>query len=175
MAVYSILIETYPNAAALARADEEALRQLLRPLGLYAKRATQLRGLGEALSSNDLSLLEDPEVAERTLPGIGAYGARAIACFAFGRSVGIVDANVIRIFDRVFAHPKVDPRSRRYQTYADRVARYSPDAKASNYGLLDIGSAICVRTPKCSKCPLNNDCRYAKGEKQRFRRHRPTR
>jgi A/G-specific adenine glycosylase len=164
MTVYSLLIDRYPGAAELAAADENTLRGILKALGLSAKRADQLRRLGGALSSIGPGILGDPEAAERELPGIGAYGSRAIACFAFGRRIGIVDANVVRIFDRVFALPKADPRSRLYQRYADSVARRSPDAKASNYALLDIGATICVRTPRCAVCPLNQQCRYARNK-----------
>jgi A/G-specific adenine glycosylase len=166
MMVYPVLAERYPDAAALAAADERALKRILRPLGLSAKRAAQLRSLGDALSRTGPAILGDPEEAERHLPGIGAYAARAIACFAFGRSVGIVDANVVRIFNRVFALPKADPRSRIYQIYADRVARRSPDAKASNYALLDVGATVCVRAPRCGACPLNKECRFARASRR---------
>lgn len=166
MAVYPLLLERYPDASVLAAADEATLRKLLQPLGLSAKRASQLRKLGEALIRAGPQVLCDPDQARRDLPGIGAYAARAIACFAFGRAVGIVDANVVRIFDRVFKLPKADVRSRLYQVYADYLARHSPNARASNYALLDIGATICVRIPRCDACPLKQECRYSRSAKR---------
>ena len=35
-----------------------------------------------------------------TLPGVGAYTARAIACFAFGERVPAVDTNLRRVLSR---------------------------------------------------------------------------
>lgn len=36
-----------------------------------------------------------------TLPGVGAYTARAIACFGYGQRVPVVDTNVRRVIARV--------------------------------------------------------------------------
>lgn len=41
--VYSKLFDLYPNASALAAADTKSLSELLRPLGLYNRRARSLK------------------------------------------------------------------------------------------------------------------------------------
>ena len=35
-----------------------------------------------------------------SLPGVGDYTARAVACFAFGKNVPVVDTNVRRVVAR---------------------------------------------------------------------------
>ena len=42
-----------------------------------------------------------------TLPGIGAYTARAVACFAYRKRVPVVDTNVRRVVARA-VHGRAD-------------------------------------------------------------------
>ena len=49
-----------------------------------------------------LALVEDDDVDTLlTLPGVGSYTARAIACFAYRRRVPVVDTNVRRVEARL--------------------------------------------------------------------------
>jgi A/G-specific adenine glycosylase len=159
---YLEMVETLPDANALASAGHAALERRLLPLGLSGKRARQFVELAEALGNDAASMLRDWRTAMKTVPGIGSYAARAIACFSFGETVGIVDANVARILRRVFAIRTADPRAAVFQRYADAIAAASKDARATNFGLLDLGAAVCVRRPRCGDCPLAAVCRYAK-------------
>lgn len=94
-----------------------------------------------------------------SLPGLWRYGSRAVACFAFGKRVGIVDANVRRILTRLFALRL--PQGKRVHALADAIALAAEDAAEANYGLLDIGALICKRNPCCGECPLAEACKYA--------------
>jgi A/G-specific adenine glycosylase len=156
--VYESLISLYPGARHLAASDEIDLELLLRPLGLSVKRAAQLRGMAEAVLTHGEDILAKHGDCLALVPGLGAYGARAIACFGGDERIGIVDANVARIFRRVYAVPSRDTRAVVYQHIADDVAAVAEDASESNFGLLDMGAAICVRTPKCSQCPFAAFC-----------------
>jgi A/G-specific adenine glycosylase len=152
------LLEAYPSPVALAKADESEIEALLRPLGLSRKRAAQMVSMAQALVERGDAAFDDWREVLRDVPGIGAYAARAIACFARGEKVGIVDANVARIERRLFRVKSADPRAVIYQRYADAIAEVSDDVRATNFGLLDIGAAICVKKPKCDVCPFQVYC-----------------
>ena len=158
---HSYLLKYYPTPKQLSRAPVRLLERALRPLGLWRKRARQLVGLGTALARHGVGELADRENSVR-FPAVGTYAASAIACFAFGRAVGIVDANTRRIFTRVFGLPRLEPRARFYQTLADSIAKCSSSPAAANYALLDIGALYCQSIPKCHLCPLERVCDYAK-------------
>jgi endonuclease III len=73
------LLDMYPVAPLLARAEPLTLAELVRPCGLHHNRARQLiRFSGQYLSSHwaDMS----------TLTGVSVYIADAIALFCFGRT-----------------------------------------------------------------------------------------
>jgi A/G-specific adenine glycosylase len=156
--VYEDLVARYRTAGDLALADEADLGTRLRPIGLSVKRAAQLRGMAAALVVEGEEVLREHIRALKIVPGLGAYAVRAIACFGSGQRVGIVDANVARIFRRVFSVISRDPRAVIYQHIADAVIDVAEEVRESNFGLLDIGAAICVRMPKCSICPFNEFC-----------------
>ena len=52
-------------------------------------------------------MVPDDVDALLTLPGVGTYTARAIACFAYGKRVPVVDTNVRRVVARV-VHGRAD-------------------------------------------------------------------
>lgn len=155
---YLAIIARYPTVEALSEASTDALEELLRPLGLSRKRAIQLVGMGRAASSLGQAIFDDWRVLLADVPGLGAYAARAIACFGQGERIGIVDANVARILRRAFSIRTKDPRAATYQIHADAIADASTDVRATNFGLLDIGAAICIPKPLCAGCPFVEMC-----------------
>ncbi len=158
VSVYTRIIEVYPDAIALAGADPREIEELLRPLGLSRKRSIQLVGMAGGVVRLGFDVFDDWQKMLEHLPGIGAYGARAIACFGRGQKIGIVDANVARILRRVFRIANGDVRAPIYQRYADAIGVAGPDARATNFGLLDVGAGVCTPVPHCGSCPLEPQC-----------------
>ena len=98
--------------------------------------------------------------ALRSLPGVGEYTANALACFAQGRQVAVVDTNVRRVLGRVFHWPST-PTDREVAETAERVL---PEGKAWawNQALMDLGATVCTsRRPTCLLCPVRAACRAA--------------
>jgi A/G-specific adenine glycosylase len=158
--VYERIVQGYPNAEALARAPLSSVAAILRSIGLSQKRAAQLRGYASALVVDGPSALRDWRHTLTAVPGLGAYGARAVACFGFQATVGIVDANVARVIRRVFGLRQTDARAVIFQRYADELAS-AAEARSVNLGLLDLGALICLPKPRCPTCPLSATCHYA--------------
>lgn len=158
VSTYKSIVTRYPRPSVLCEASFDELETMLRPLGLSRKRAEQLVGMARAVSEVGESIFDDWRVLLADVPGLGAYGARAIACFGRGESIGIVDANVARILRRIFRIRTNDARASIYQRYADEIASSSVDPRATNFGLLDVGAAICLPKPICSSCPFVDFC-----------------
>jgi A/G-specific adenine glycosylase len=93
-----------------------------------------------------------------TLPGVGSYTARAVACFAYRQSVPVVDTNVRRVVARV-VHGRADGGSASaVRDHADVSALLPKDATAHTFSaaLMELGATVCTaRTPKCGLCPLS--------------------
>jgi A/G-specific adenine glycosylase len=142
----------WPTLAALAAADEAEVLRAWAGLGYYARARNLLRA---ARAAHAMGGLPSSEAALRSLPGVGAYTAAAIAAMAHGAPVLPVDANVARIGARLLA---------RDASHAVVRAALEPLVPASDPGgfaqaLMDLGATICrPRAPRCAACPVRTWC-----------------
>ena len=148
----------WPTVADLAAADDADLMAAWAGLGYYA-RARNLLACARAVVADHGGRFPDTEAALRTLPGVGAYTAAAVAGIAFGRRAVIVDANVERVVSRLHAIATPLPASRP----AIRAATdaLTPDVRSGDFAqaMMDLGSGICTpRAPACAICPLRPHC-----------------
>ena len=77
-----------------------------------------------------------------SLPGIGSYTARAVACFAYRRPVPVVDTNVRRVVARA-VHGRADAGSpSAVRDEADVAALMPDDASAPRFSaaLMELGA-----------------------------------
>ena len=150
-------IERWPTIEALAAAPPEEVLGEWAGLGYYA-RARNLVACARKVAA--LGAFPTTEAELRTLPGIGAYTAAAIAAIAFGEAATVIDTNVERVIarlhgiDRTTAEARPEIRAAATAlTPADRPGDYAQ-------AMMDLGATICrPRRPDCSACPLAVDCR----------------
>jgi A/G-specific adenine glycosylase len=157
---YERFLARFPDVAALARAQEDAVLQLWSGLGYYS-RARNLHRAAQLLASRyDRRFPRDAQsIAE--LPGVGRSTAAAIAALAFGVRAPILDGNVKRVLCRAFGidgDPGSSTTLRELWVLAEGLLP-AHDIEAYTQGLMDLGATVCVRrTPKCGICPLRSDC-----------------
>jgi A/G-specific adenine glycosylase len=148
----------WPTVSALAAADEAELMAAWAGLGYYA-RARNLIACARSVMRDHGGQFPATEDELRTLPGIGAYTAAAIAAIAFGERAVVVDANVERVVSRLFAIAEPLPGSRpRIRALADTI---TPDLRAGDFAqaMMDLGATVCTsRNPSCLVCPLAAPC-----------------
>ena len=167
--IYLAFLSRFPTLRSLARAPRAQVIRAWAGLG-YNRRAVNLqRTAQEALVRFSGRLPEDEE-SLRTLPGVGSYTAAAVACFAYGAQVPVVDTNVRRVLGRFFFGRDWAQRTdREMQTLAE-AALPAGMAWDWNQALMDLGATICpARAPRCSACPLESRCRAA----SEFKREAP--
>lgn len=155
--VYPQFVDRYPSPEALAAAELREITALLEPLGFQNRRADALQRIGERLRNRgvpgELEALTD-------LPYVGRYGANATLCFGFGERRPIVDANVVRIFNRVFDTAFRDTEDGEAWRFAEDMLP-NGDVSTYNLALVDFGAAVCTaQSPACSGCPMNEFCDY---------------
>lgn len=76
------VLERWPTAADLAHADESALEQMVRPLGLQRNRARQLVRFSSRYLTDGWEDLEE-------LPGVGVYVLDSVRIFVFHEYDGL--------------------------------------------------------------------------------------
>jgi A/G-specific adenine glycosylase len=153
-------MERFPTIADLASASPAEVQRAWQGLG-YNRRALALWRAARVIQSEHGGSIPDSVAVLGTLPGVGAYTARAIAALAFGRPVGAVDVNVRRVLGRIVSSSPEELSPRQMQSVADDAV---PPGRAAEWthAVMDIGATLCrPRGPRCEECPARPWCRYA--------------
>lgn len=158
---FNRFIREIPSIQDLAEVEEEKLLKLWQGLGYY-RRAAHLKQAAQRIVQQFNGELPSNSNELRSLPGIGAYTAGAIASIAFGIPVPAVDGNVLRVMARLTAD-RGDIRSPEVKKRIEElVKKILPSSHAGNFNqaLMDLGAGICLPNgiPKCGECPVKEFC-----------------
>lgn len=148
---YFPFLERFPTFSDVAEAQLDDVLKMWEGLGYYTRAknlhlaARQCRGL---LPGNAEGLMK--------LSGIGRSTAHAVAAFAYGEPLPILDANVKRILHRYYALK--ERNEKKLWEYAYRL--FDPlHPFEYNQAMMDLGSMVCLhKDPLCDRCPLGEQC-----------------
>lgn len=152
-------IERWPTPSTTAAAGSAEVLRAWGKLG-YPRRAKRLHECAVVISTEYDDVVPRDVDTLLTLPGIGAYTARAVACFAYQASVPVVDTNVRRVVTRA-VHGAADAQAST-RDLAMVAALLPPDDTAPTFSaaLMELGATVCTaRSPRCGICPLSH-CRW---------------
>lgn len=153
-------VEHFPQVSDLAAANEEKVLRLWQGLGYYS-RARNLHKTAQHVAFNLAGKFPDNYKALLTLPGIGEYTAAAVASFAYGEPVPVVDGNVYRVLSRYFGiQSDIAVPATRKEFSALALELMPKNAPALfNQAIMEFGALQCVpKNPDCSVCPLSGGC-----------------
>lgn len=161
---YERFLQRFPDLPSLAKADQDEVMPYWAGLGYYA-RARNLHRCAQILVSEYGGKFPRSQSQLQTLPGIGPSTAAAIAAFAFGQRVSILDGNVKRVLARVagvFAPLQRSAVEKMLWNMAQELVQAAPKSlnmTAYTQGLMDLGALLCTRSqPQCTACPLKKYC-----------------
>jgi len=130
----------------------------------YPRRALALHGAAVAIAAEHGGVVPRDVDALLALPGVGPYTARAVAAFAYGVRVPVVDVNTRRVLARaVLGQGDAGPaNARRDHALMESLLPVDPArARLVNAGAMELGQTVCVaRTPHCAACPLQASCAW---------------
>ena len=165
---YTEFLRTFPTLSAVARSTPARVMEAWTGLGYYARARNLHRLAVEVTQSGARARLPAEPAALRALPGIGAYTAGAVACFAYEVRAPLVDTNVARVLRRVFA-PGVEPGTTRGARTLWAIAeailpRGGPACWTHNQALMELGALVCTaRVMHCPACPVRSVCLTNRG------------
>lgn len=157
---YERWMQRFPDVRALARAEEPEVLHAFQGLGYYSRARSLLLAAREVVNHH-AGELPRSAAALRTLPGVGAYTAGAIASIAYGERVPAMDGNVIRVLCRLFTLPGDPGKNPLKRELASRAHALVPDVRPGdfNQAMMELGATVCTpRAPRCSSCPLESLC-----------------
>jgi A/G-specific adenine glycosylase len=155
----------WPTPADLATASPgDAVRAWGR-LG-YPRRALRLHEAARAIVDRHDGDVPATEAELRGLPGIGAYTAAAVACFAFRQPAVVVDTNVRRVLVRtLLGEAQAAPAMTRAELDLARAALPAETDAAVlwNVAAMELGALVCTaRAPRCDDCPVADLCAWTR-------------
>jgi A/G-specific adenine glycosylase len=154
-------VERWPTPSATAAASAADVVRAWGKLG-YPRRAKRLHECATVIARDHGDVVPDDVDILLTLPGVGSYTARAVACFAYHQPVPVVDTNVRRVVARV-VHGRADAATAStVRDHADVSALLPKDSSAHRFSaaLMELGATVCTaRAPRCGLCPLSG-CRW---------------
>ncbi|GAA4764477.1 A/G-specific adenine glycosylase [Actinomycetospora chibensis] len=155
-------LERWPRPSAMAAAPASEVLRAWGKLG-YPRRALRLHAAAQAIAADHGDVVPADVETLESLPGIGTYTARAVAAFAHGRRVPVVDTNVRRVVARAVLG-RADAGAAASRDLADTEALLpddTTDAATMSAALMELGATICVaRTPRCADCPVSGACAW---------------
>lgn len=159
-AYYNRFVEKYPTIQQLADAHEDEVLRLWQGLGYYS-RARNLHETAKHIVYELSGHFPNHYDALLKLKGVGAYTAAAIASFAYGEPVAVVDGNVIRVLARIFGIEyafDTNEGKKYFQSKAQTLIDAKSIAKY-NQAIMDFGAMVCKPSqPLCLECPFAKVC-----------------
>lgn len=161
---YPRFLNRFPDVTSLAAASADDVMALWSGLGYYS-RARHLHRCAQMVVSHHGGQFPRTAIELKTLPGIGASTAAAIAAFCFNERVSILDGNVRRVLSRLLAFEgdvATVVAQRELWNHAQSLLPAQPaggDMASYTQGLMDLGATLCARTkPRCPDCPVGDLC-----------------
>ncbi|OBB06272.1 adenine glycosylase [Mycobacteriaceae bacterium 1482268.1] len=150
-------VARWPTPSATAAANAADVLRAWGKLG-YPRRAKRLHECAIVIAHEHDDVVPSDVETLLSLPGIGTYTARAVACFAYQQRVPVVDTNVRRVVARA-VHGRADAAassSTRDLEDVDALLPKGADAPRFSVALMELGATVCTaRSPRCGLCPLS--------------------
>lgn len=143
----------------IADASIEKILQLWEGLGYYS-RAKNIYHSAQIIRDEYNGVIPCDEEKIKKLAGIGDYTLCAIMGIAFEKDYATIDANVERVFARLFNCTDKNLK----KAVTPLVQKLLPKGKARTYNqaLMELGALVCKKNPQCEVCPLISFCESKK-------------
>lgn len=151
------LFAKFPDPAALARADQAELEQMVHSTGFFRMKAKHLIEMARAIVERHGGRVPDTMEALCSLPGVARKTANVVLGCAFGKNEGfIVDTHITRLAARLGFTRHTDPEKIEQDLMA-LVPRDQWTAFANR--LIWHGRRVCTaKAPDCDHCVLGPVC-----------------
>lgn len=154
-----VLFEEYPDAKALAKAEQKDVEAILKTIGLYRNKAKNIIEFSNQIVNDFNNQVPNTKKELITLAGVGVKTANVILSEYFKIPAIAVDTHVERVTKRL----KIVRESYSVLQTEKRLEAALPRERWSqaHHSFILFGRYHCTaRSPKCDVCPLTADCKY---------------
>ncbi len=146
------LFARYPDAAALAAANQEDVERIIKSCGFFRMKAKNIIAAARGVVAEHGGNVPRDRESLEALPGVGRKTANVVMSVAFEQAAFAVDTHVFRVSRRLGLTLATTPRG-----VEDDVTRLVPREKwrHAHHWLILHGRTICkAPTPLCAECPV---------------------
>jgi len=155
-------LDRWPTPRSMSDATPAEVVRQWANLG-YPRRALWLHRAAIEITERHDGVVPRDVDALLELSGIGDYTARAVAAFAFGDRVPVVDTNIRRVIARAEdgrSQPG-PPAKRDLEAMMALLPRGDADSAVFNAAMMELGATTCTaRAPRCEQCPIAGQCAW---------------
>ncbi|WP_425492167.1 endonuclease III [Desulfurispirillum indicum] len=162
--VTKVLFMHYPDAKALAAANQAELEGIIKSCGLFRSKARNLIAAAKMLVETFGGEVPSTRQELMSLPGVGRKSANVITSCAMGSDAIAVDTHVFRVSRRI----GLSDGETVLAVEQDLMA-YTPQPKWSqlHHLLIFHGRRCCkARKPQCDECTVASFCLYERKKKK---------
>ena len=152
------LFQTFPDAQAMAAADETEVYEYIKSVSYPNAKAKHLVELSKILATDYNGEVPSDMDSLLRLPGVGRKTANVMQAVAFRMNAMPVDTHVYRVSHRLGLVPSTCNTPYKVEQY---LLRHTPEGEAADahHWLLLHGRYICKsQRPLCDKCPFTTFC-----------------
>ncbi len=153
-------LRKYPDVRSLAAATLSDVIRQWDGLG-YNSRALRLHRCARIVVDQRGGRFPSSADELRRMPGVGRYTSAAVACFAFGVRVPVVDVNIRRVLTRISKRIRYTDDLISLEQAWEIAEGFIPAKRYYewNQALMDLGATVCTSgVPGCQRCPLSRVC-----------------
>lgn len=150
----------WPDAAALAAADQAELEEVIRSTGFFRAKANSLLGMARAVEERFGGVVPSAMDDLVTLPGVGRKTANVVRSVALGEPGLPVDTHVLRLSERLglLVDPAVAGDAVKVEHALNAIVAPAERGVFSLRVILH-GRRVCAaRKPRCGDCVLADLC-----------------
>ncbi len=164
-AVSAALFSKYPTPEAMAEAELSDIEKLIRPCGLYRKKAENLRDSSRMLLEDFGGELPSDMDALLSFPGVGRKIANLLRGDVFGIGGIVTDTHFIRICGRLGFYPEAEKNPAKIERIFTPLL---PQELHTDFchRIVMFGRDVCkAQSPECITCHLKGKGLCKKGKK----------
>jgi endonuclease-3 len=146
------LFAKYPDAKALAHADQEDVEKIIKSCGFFRMKAKNIINAALGLVAEHGGKVPADRESLEALPGVGRKTANVVMSVAFGEAAFAVDTHVFRVSHRLGLTLATTPRG-----VEEDVTKLVPREqwRHAHHWLILHGREVCkAPIPRCGSCPV---------------------
>ncbi|NPA12097.1 MAG: endonuclease III [Epsilonproteobacteria bacterium] len=149
------LFKHYPDTKALAKAEIEDVKELIKSCNFFNNKAKNLVLMAKAVESEHNGKIPLTHKELIKLPGVGQKTANVFLIELKGENRMAVDTHVFRVVHRLGITDAKDVK----ETEKDLIEAFKTDLNELHQAFVLFGRYICTaKNPKCEKCFVTDFC-----------------